>query len=240
LASVMRTKQPGVGLRGVRPQGLATLRSGGAAAVEPAAPGRDPELGHIFCNMRSAIRSPREAIARRLATTPATIEDLETGAVSSLPHWRETVRIVRGYCELLRLDPEPLLWRIQKLLQEQGGFEDPPTRSNATRPPGPPPALLRTNRSSPSVARRKGRRARRLFALTTPFVAAAGVIYAAVSAPGPIYRVIALLPAPLAGPARAGMDSLLLYSAPRHDGLRWIDVGDPQLRKVDKLQTTTR
>jgi len=32
----------------------------------------------------------------------------------------------------------------------------------------------------------------------------------------------------------------VLYSAPRRDGLRWIDVGDPQLRKVDKLQTSTR
>ena len=42
------------------------------------------------------------------------------------------------------------------------------------------------------------------------------------------------------GAARAGMDNLVLFSAPRRDGLRWIDVGDPQLRKVDKLQTSNR
>jgi hypothetical protein len=49
-----------------------------------------------------------------------------------------------------------------------------------------------------------------------------------------------MLPAPFSGMARSVMDNFMLLSAPRREGLRWIDIGDPQLRKVDKLQTTAR
>jgi len=206
-----------------------------------AVPGRDAQIGHIFCNMRSAMRLPREAIARRLATTPGTIEDLENGAFSSLPHWRETSRIVRSYCELLRLDPQPILWRMQSQMGASGAYdEDPPTRSNATRPPGPPPALLRKDAAKSSSPARGRRRARRMFAFSAPLALAAAAFYLAQTAPAPLYRAIGLLPATIAGTVRAGMDNLVLYSAPRRDGLRWIDVGDPQLRKGDKLQTSTR
>lgn len=231
----MRTRQPTTGSRDARSRGLSPPRTHSNGSGAPATPGRDPQIGHIFRNMRAAARLPREAIARRLATTPATIEDLETGAISSLPHWRETVRVVRGYCEILRLDPEPLLWRIQNQLRAGGSQEDPPTR-----PPGLPPALLRKDRPRIRVSRRSGHSARRLLAMSAPLVVVGAVLYAASAAPGPIYRAITLLPAPLAGAARAGLDNFLLYSTPRRDGLRWIDVGDPQLRKGDKLQTSTR
>ncbi|MBX9590066.1 MAG: helix-turn-helix domain-containing protein [Hyphomonadaceae bacterium] len=203
--------------------------------LESAAPGRDVQVGHIFRNMRSAARLPREAIARRLATTPGTIEDLENGAVASLPHWRETTRIVRSYCELLRLDPQPILWRMQSQMHA-GGYDDPPTRSPVTRPP----AILRQEPARSRPPGRSRRRARRMFALSAPLVLAAAAFYLAQAAPAPIYRAIGLLPAPLGGAARAGMDKLVLYSAPRREGLRWVDVGDPQLRKVDKLQTSNR
>jgi hypothetical protein len=189
--------------------------------------------------MRTATRLSRDAIARRLATTPATIEDLELGAVASLPHWPETVRIVRGYCELLRLDPEPLLWRIQQLLR--AGDEPPPSR-----PVGPPPPALRRERTrAPAPALRRsrdgaGRGIRRLVILSLPPIVVAGLMYGATVAPAPLYRALSLLPASLVEPARAGLDALVLYSAPRRDGLRWIDVGNPRLRKVDKLPTKPR
>jgi len=201
--------------------------------------GRDANIGHIFRNMRAAMRLPREAVARRLATTPATIEDFENGAVASLPRWPETVRIVRSYCEILRLDPEPILWRIHRQLQTTSPFGDAPTRSG---PPGVPPALLRKDepRSRAHSGGRRRRRARRLFALSAPIAIAAAAIYFAQAAPAPIYRAIAMLPQPVAGGARAAMDNILLLTAPRRDGLRWIDVGDPRLRKVDKLQTSVR
>jgi hypothetical protein len=237
----MRMRLPGAELEDRRPRGPApSLHSLANGQAGPAGLGRDAQIGHIFCNMRSAMRLPREAIARRLATTPATIEDLESGAVSSLPHWRETSRIVRSYCELLRLDPQPILWRMQSQMGAAGAYDDdPPTQSSATRSPGPP-ALLRKDAARSAPAPRKRRRARRMFALSAPLALAAVAFYLAQAAPAPLYRAIGLLPAPIAGTARAGMDNLVLYSAPRRDGLRWIDVGDPQLRKVDKLQTSTR
>jgi hypothetical protein len=202
--------------------------------ADPAAPG-DPQLGHIFRNMRAAMRVPRDAIARRLATTPAIIEDLENGAVGALPHWPETVRIVRGYCGLLRLDPEPLLWRIQQLLN--GG---PGNDSAFARLPAPSPPSLRNAPARRRAARPARGGLRKILWLASVPVAATGIAYAAILAPGPLYRAISLLPKSLAVPARAGLDSFVLYSAPRRDGLKWIDVGDPRLRKVDKLSRKAR
>ncbi|HJU33209.1 MAG TPA: helix-turn-helix domain-containing protein, partial [Hyphomicrobiaceae bacterium] len=77
---------------------------------------RDEQLGKIFRNMRLTLKVSRETIARRLATSTACIDSFEAGAVGALPHGRETERIVRGYCELLRVDPQPILWRISSVL----------------------------------------------------------------------------------------------------------------------------
>ena len=164
----MRMRQPGVGSRDAPSRGPPLpARANGLA--QPTSQGQDPQVAHIFRNMRAATRLTREAIARRLATTPGVIEDLENGAVGSLPHWRETVRIVRSYCELLRLDPEPLLWRIDQLLRGGLTQEDTPTRS-----PGPPPLALRhTPRREP--VEREGRGIfRRILALAAlPAIAGA-------------------------------------------------------------------
>jgi transcriptional regulator with XRE-family HTH domain len=209
--------------------------------VPAAAPGGDPQIGHIFRNMRAAMRLPREAIARRLATTLATVEDLESGAVSALPHWPETVRIVRAYCELLQLDPEPLLWRLQQLLHQ--GIDEEASASRAAA--GLPPLMLRNAPSREPVVRERPRRERggglrRLLILAALPAVAGGLAYLSIVAPATGYRVIALLPAPLAEPARAGLDAIVLQSAPRRDGLKWIDIGNPRLRKGDKLQTKAR
>jgi transcriptional regulator with XRE-family HTH domain len=232
----MRMRQPAADVhsRARGPASPARMPDGASGAVA----NRDQQVGQIFRNMRAAMRLPREAIARRLATTPGTIEDLENGAVASLPRWPETVRIVRSYCELLRLDPEPVLWRIHRQLQTTNGLEDSGTRTGT---PVPPQVLLRNQpKSRPSNGKRRQRRARRMFAFSAPLALAAAAFYFAQAAPAPIYRTIALLPQPVEGGARAVMDNILLYSAPRRDGLRWIDVGDPRLRKVDKLHTSVR
>src|SRR5215467_15189388 len=78
---------------------------------------QDAQLGQIFRNMRLAMKVSRETIARRLATSAACVDTFEAGAVAALPHAKETDRIVRGYCELLRLDPDPILWRIRNHMQ---------------------------------------------------------------------------------------------------------------------------
>jgi hypothetical protein len=61
-----------------------------------------------------------------------------------------------------------------------------------------------------------------------------------VVAPAVGYRVIRLLPASLEKQAKHGLDTIVLYSAPHREGLKWIDVGDPRLRRSDKLQTKAR
>ena len=66
------------------------------------------------------------------------------------------------------------------------------------------------------------------------------MVYLAHVVPQPVYRAVVLLPGPVEGAVRAGLDYLVLLTAPRRDGLKWIEVGDPRLRKADKLQTGTR
>jgi helix-turn-helix protein len=210
------------------------------AHVGEPAPMRDDQIGLIFRNMRLAMKVPRETIARRLATTTATIDSLEAGAIAALPHWKETSRIVRAYCELLRMDCEPILWRMRELLQA------PPTevRTASTSQQAPAPRAFapatpseRARAQAPSGRRRT---VRTLFALSAPIAAVASVAMLVHVAPGPVYRAVGLLPGAIEWPIRAGLDYVVVATAPRREGLKWIEVGDPQLRKADKLQTSAR
>ncbi len=218
------------------------------SAISELSAGRDEQLGQIFRNMRLAMKVSRETIARRLATSPLTIDDFEAGAITALPHWKETSRIVRSYCELLRLDPQPILWRIRSHLDAVTGYAAAsparpahvPTGASSWSPAGPQP-VMRTERTAPQRTRpRRRRRVRTLFAISAPILLVAGVVYLAQTAPKLVYPLLALLPDQVEVPVRAGLEYLVLLTAPRRDGLRWIEVGDPQLRKADKLQTSTR
>jgi hypothetical protein len=209
---------------------------------------QDDELGLIFRKMRHAMKVSRETIARRLATSPACVDNFEAGAVAALPHAKETDRIVRGYCELLRLDPEPILWRIRshmRALAEQAGAAAPMPLPAAIVP-RPPRSLTRSADVARGVRTHSERtrshsphrrRTRALFALTAPVALLAGLIYVAHAAPRPVYRAIALLPNPVGRAVRVALDTVVLLTAPRREGLRWIEVSDPRLRKADKLET---
>jgi hypothetical protein len=216
-----------------------------ASAMHEPSFGRDPQLGQIFINMRRAMNVSRETIARRLATRASTIDDFEAGAVAALPHWKETHRIVRGYCELLRLDPEPILWRIRSNLDGLSNQARPMPVQRPHTPTGPvvrsngmPAAMMRNEEETerPKAARRR-RRMRTLFTLSAPVALLAGLVYAAQAAPQFVYPVIAMLPDRLEVPVRAGIEYMVLMTAPSRDGLRWIEVSDPQVRKADKLPT---
>lgn len=230
-----------------RAQGNVTQFPSPPLAHQDHAGGRDEQLGQIFRNMRLAVKVPRETIARRLATSPATIDAFEAGAVGALPHWNETCRIVRGYCELLRLDAEPILWRVRSHLQ---AFASPPPRPVPAPLQAAPPVAAPYPRSSraqsaPSQDEDDGRpagrrRGRTLFALSAPVLLAAGVLAMTQTAPQPVYAAIGWLPDRIEVPLRAGLDYAVQLTAPSRDGLRWIDIGDPQLRKADKLHTSTR
>ena len=211
---------------------------------------RDEQLGQIFRNMRLAMKVSRETIARRLATSAACVDTFEAGAVAALPHDKETDRIVRGYCELLRLDPEPILWRIRNGMQalaEQARAAAPmplpaaivPTTASRSGRRSEPVTRTRPQRSERSAARwAQRRRTRALFALSAPVALLAALVYVAHAAPRPVYRAIALLPGPARHGVRAVLDYAVLLTAPRREGLRWIEVSDPRLRKADKLVTT--
>lgn len=58
--------------------------------------------------------------------------------------------------------------------------------------------------------------------------------------PGVLYGAISPLPAVFGAPLRNGIDAVVATMAPVRDGLTWIDVGDPSLRKTDKLRETGR
>jgi hypothetical protein len=227
--------------------------------------GRDAELGRIFRTMRATMNVSRDAIARRLAVAVATIDTFEAGAVAAFPHGRETERIVRGYCELLRVDPQPILWRIGACLRALAA-PAPPVSASAWPPPAARPAAARVrndaaarrwppgewvsrriagwrNGANAGQGRARGRGRRRrgtLVALCLPLTIAGAMLLAIAAAPAAFYRGVPLLPWRLQGPARTGVDRLLLLIAPRRDGLRWVDVGDPRLRKADKLETLAR
>lgn len=221
----------------------------------------DEQLGQIFRNMRLAMKVSRETIARRLATSIASVDSFESGAIGALPHGKETERIVRGYCDLLRLDPEPILWRIRTHMEAIASHAQaavpttvPPSvtvPTTAGRPTGSSAQVARGDRSERTQGGRakaermqtrvpRRRRARALFALSAPVALLAALVYLAHAAPQPAYRAIAFLPGPAEAAVRAGLDYLVLLTAPRRDGLRWVEVGDPRLRKADKLQTSVR
>jgi hypothetical protein len=83
----------------------------------------------------------------------------------------------------------------------------------------------------------RGRLSRRALTGAAAAIVVGALWLWASAAPASLYRVVSRLPAPLAGVACAWLDEFVLYSAPRRDGLRWIDVGDPQLRKRDRWRT---
>jgi Helix-turn-helix domain len=209
---------------------------------------RDEQLGQIFRDMRLTMKVSRETIARRLAASPSTIDNFEAGAVTALPHGKETERIVRGYCEFLRLDPDPILRRIRGHLQALATQARAPAPTQPPRTAAPNTAGRPVPRSRPVVrsertqarAPRLRLRARTLFALSAPVAFIAALVYLAHAAPRPMYRGLALLPGPAQAAVRAGLDYIVLMTAPRRDGLRWIEVSDPRLRKADKLQASSR
>jgi cytoskeletal protein RodZ len=236
----MRTRRGPGEIEAARYDGGAMPRASAGVA------GRDEQIGQIFRKMRLAMKVSRETVARRLATSPAIVDSFEAGAIAALPHWRETARIINGYCELLRLDPEPILWRVRSQMYALASQPNGPVPAHKPRPHAPAPAAFpeAAPRPSPTARTEPPRKRRRLgpramIALAIPVVLVAILVGFAHLAPRPAYRAIMLLPDPLEASLRAGLDYLVLMSAPRRDGLRWIDVDDPRLRKADKLRTST-
>ena len=184
----------------------------------PPAPGRDPQIAHIFRNMRAATRLSREAVARRLATTPATIEDLESWAPSRRcrtgPRRCASFAAIASSCGSIR----SRCCGASSSCCAAGGR----CRRARRRPVrGPPPPALRKDRPPRRAPRRqRAQRAasRRLLLLRHPAGrSCAASPYLASLAPAPFYRALSLLPAVRgrARACRARRSRAILRPAPR-------------------------
>lgn len=71
--------------------------------------------------------------------------------------------------------------------------------------------------------------------VTAPMMVVAGLWYT-VQNPTSVHAALAQLPEPLPRIAQAGMEIVLVNTAPTKDGLRMITANDPRSRKADKLQ----
>lgn len=250
------------------PKGMGARGTGGRTApvhitaMSERSSGLDENLGSLVGDMRLALGMTPGELALRLSTTVDTIITLEQGRLRALPHWEETQRVVMGLCALHRVDPRPLL---QRIYQQTGATHvgAPPERSlgallrasertadRTARKTTAPPEPSSRRRAAPKPApapkkrwkvRRAGRgRGRALMAVAGPMVLIASVVWSIQAQPRALREAIAVLPASIAQPMLASLDTLAVRLAPRRDGLKWIDVADPSSRKADKLQVTAK
>lgn len=84
---------------------------------------------------------------------------------------------------------------------------------------------------------RRRRRTKRTLTFAMPIVAVLGIFVGMLVAPRQFYSLARMLPAPVDMPLRGMLDMAVAQSAPVRDGLRWIEMDDPRIRKGDKLGT---
>lgn len=214
----------------------------------------DANLGRLFRDARACMQLTREDLAYRLGTTDRVVAVFETGAIASLPPWPETRRVVEGYAGLVRFDPGPLLAHLEAQVQAQAWRAVRPTEPVVTHVPAqvpperpmPQPVVAAPVPERPILQRRRTSRrggshawGRFWPAMATAAVLlglAGGFYWAAFARPAVLMAAINMLPGTIAGPVRSAMDGVVALSAPRRDGLRWIEVDDPRTRKADKLR----
>ena len=218
-------------------------------------------IAYEFGRMRADLRLTVPALARRIGIDVATINNFESGAVDGLPPWHETVRIVEAYAAMLGTDPSRILSRLLVHQPITSVRTDPTHPVGALPLPLPLPvsaqrstnvavsdrAAQRTSQAtetkSNAAAEKRKRSMRRLRRTLTLGGTAAAVVVLGLSiqsSPRALYALADVMPSAMQLPLRAGAEYLVLNSAPSHDGLKWIDVGDPRTRKGDKLRVAKR
>jgi hypothetical protein len=111
-----------------------------------------------------------------------------------------------------------------------------PTGSRPQAPALSPHEVAASAPADPDRALRRRRRLRRgVTALGVPVMLVVAVFLLLQTAPRPLYAFAAMMPGPLMAPMRSVVDTIVYQTAPVKDGLRWIDAGDPRLRKGDRL-----
>lgn len=224
--------------------------------------GPDERLASIFQDMRRGLNIPADKLALALKTTPHVIQLLEAGQVHAFPPWPETVRIVTELGRLYRVDTRPILNRIRDQVGPAGLEQVPVTREAtisattvAARLDSRHPLVRAMSRGrrrkesqpapDPETQRRRAKRrtrraAKTLFALSAPVALLGALMWTAQSQPALILQAVSILPEPVAKMVRPAANALIVHFAPSRDGMRWIEVGDPRLRKTDKLRQASR
>jgi hypothetical protein len=113
-----------------------------------------------------------------------------------------------------------------------------PTLEVVTAPAGLRQHLLRAVRSTLRGGQRVLRR--QAAALGFLVVLPGLIVLAARSYPATLYSVVAPLPSVVALPLHTGVNQLVAAFAPEREGLVWIDIGDPRLRKTNRLPERAR
>ncbi len=220
--------------------------------------GVDERLAVIFRDMRWALSLTKPELARKLGTKQGVIDAMELGRIRALPAWPETVRIVTELGKLNRVDARPILARIRDQIGPAGLDQVPspdrvrtgragivaaearPAPSRGPSPQQAPSEDEARERRRLRVRRRADRAARAVSALSAPVVMVAGLLWIAQAQPTVLESSVLALPEPLARLVRPVVDYVVLQLAPRRDGMRWIEVDDPRLRKSDKLRQAAR
>ena len=92
-----------------------------------------------------------------------------------------------------------------------------------------------TTKSSDAAKARRRRRRNHTLVLLGPMVAVSALFAAMHAAPLPFYSAARVMPALLQAPLRGMVDLAVIQSAPVREGLRWIEMDDPRVRKGDRL-----
>ena len=213
----------------------------------------DRRLAEIFRNMRRMLNVSIDVVAADLRTTRGVIGALEAGAVYALPPWGETHRVVVTYAQRAGIDARPILARLEGYLIYNAGSQpaaalpapraraatDVPAFKKDRRPAKDPLAFEKTPLSHPPrlSRKRRRRRARRLLAMALLLAVVGGTIVAARLRPELLLEAARQLPQQVATSALSSAELLVFRTAPRQDGLRWVDMADPRIRKADKLRS---
>ncbi len=201
--------------------------------------------------MRRVLNVSADTMARELRTSRGVIAALEAGAVYALPQWGETHRIVVTYAQRAGVDARPILARLEGYLiysvaGESGAAptklpERSLTRALALqqqRPSRVQPDSARTQVKHPQGSRRRRLRwAMKLAVCSLLLAVAGGIMIAARLKPDLLLETARRLPPQVATTALTSAELLVFRAAPHQDGLRWVDMADPRVRKADKLRS---
>lgn len=223
-------------------------------------------IGGLFVELRRALKLSMPEVARRLETRVDVIEALEAGDVRRLPPWPETVLIISTYTRLGGIDPLPMLEVIRSEMKAAEATLDLAPASQpavtaqavvsrlkeasrlASQAVEVGMATVEASRRKVSLADLKGWLAalwrgpwtgRQRIALGIAAVLPLAIILV-LGDSRTARGVAAHLPSPLSDAALGINEMLIRGVSPRREGMVWIEVADPQVRKSDKLHIDRR